>query len=139
MYVHTTHKRVRYGETDQMGYLYYGNYCLLYEIGRVEAFRELGIRYKYLEDELKIMMPVISVESRYIKPAKYDDLLSIKTILKTLPSKIIHYFFEIFNQENELLHKAEVKLCFVNMITNQMVRPPHYITNKLANYFDQKD
>ena len=112
---------------------------MLYEIGRVEAFRELGIRYKYLEDELKIMMPVISVESRYIKPAKYDDLLSIKTILKTLPSKIIHYFFEIFNQENELLHKAEVKLCFVNMITNQMVRPPHYITNKLANYFDQKD
>jgi acyl-CoA thioester hydrolase len=130
---------VRYGETDQMGYLYYGNYCLLYEIGRVEAFRELGLRYKYLEDELKIMMPVISVESRYIKPAKYDDLLSIKTILKTLPGKIIHYFFEIFNQDNELLHRAEVKLCFVDMITNQMVKPPHYITDKLGNYFDQED
>lgn len=139
MYIHTTHKRVRYGETDQMGYLYYGNYCLLYEIGRVEAFRELGVSYKYLEEELKIMMPVINVESRFIKPAKYDDLLCIKTILKTLPGKIIHYFFEILNQNDELLHKAEVKLCFVDMKSNKMVLPPIYITDKLTNYFAQED
>lgn len=93
-----------------MGYLYYGNYCLLYEIGRSEAIRDLGISYRHLEAELKIMMPVLNVESRYIGPLKYDELARIDTVLEEMPTKLIHFKHEIFNSDNQLVHKGEVKL-----------------------------
>ena len=70
-----SYKRVRYAETDKMGYLYYGHYAKLYEIGRSEMIRDLGITYKHLEDELNIMMPVLQLSCRYRLPAKYDDQL----------------------------------------------------------------
>ena len=135
MYRHSYQKRVRYGETDQMGYLYYGHYPLLYEIGRVEAIRALGLSYKELEETHGVMMPVITVEAKYIKPALYDDNLRIDTILSAMPGRIIDFDFEIFNSNDELLHKAKVKLVFVHMTTKKMVTVPDYLKNALIPFF----
>ena len=85
MLSHTETIRVRYGETDQMGYVYYGNYALYYEVGRVELLRKLGISYKDLEQQ-GIGLPVLSLDIKYIKPARYDDLLTIKTSVLVIPS-----------------------------------------------------
>ncbi len=137
MFTHEFKKRIRYGETDQMGYLYYGNYCLLYEIGRSEAIRSLGISYKELEATYGIIMPVLSVESRYLMPIKYDELITIKTILEELPTKLIHFKHEIYNQEDMLVHKGEVKLFFVNAKENKRVSSPLYLTQKLIGFFDK--
>lgn len=137
MYIHEFKKRVRYGETDQMGFLYYGHYAIIYEIGRSEAIRDLGISYKELEDSYKIMMPVISVESRFLKSIKYDELIIIKTILETMPGKLIHFKHEIYNEELELCHKGEVKLFFIDMKTEKRISAPEYLTSKLRPYFDQ--
>jgi acyl-CoA thioester hydrolase len=137
MFKHSYYKRVRYGETDQMGYLYYGHYPLLYEIGRVEAIRSIGLSYKILEEVHRVMMPVISVEARYIKPALYDDNLRIDTILTEMPRRIIEFDFEIFNSLNELLHTAKVKLVFVHMETQKMVSTPDYLKDALKLYFEQ--
>ena len=97
MYSATTHIRVRYGETDQMGYLYYGYYALYYEVGRAESIRELGFTYRQLE-EMGIMMPVIELNSQYFRPALYDDLITVKTILKELPDgPKIRFHSELYN------------------------------------------
>ena len=108
-------KRVRYGETDMMGYLYYGNYAQIYEIGRVETMRSIGLTYKILEDQYRIMMPVVHVDARFLLPAKYDEELTIRTILSELPTRLITFKNEIFNQEDKLIHSAFVKLIFINM------------------------
>ena len=91
MFIHETHVRVRYGETDQMGYLYYGNYAQYYEVGRAEAIRSLGISYKELEEDYGIMMPVMSLQMRFVRPALYDELLTIRTHLRHLPSERLHF------------------------------------------------
>ena len=136
MFVHKHKKRIRYGETDQMGYLYYGNYALLFEIGRVEAIRSLGISYKELEEKLGVMMPVLYMESRYVLPVKYDELITIRTTLREMPTKMIEFHHEIINEENKVAHKGIVKLFFVDMKTNRRVSTPHYIADKIAEYFD---
>ena len=110
MYSFDFKKRVRYGETDMMGYLYYGNYAQLYEIGRVETMRSLGLNYRDLEVVYGVMMPVVHVDARYILPAKYDEELTIRTILTELPSRMIVFENEIFNEEMQMIHKAVVKL-----------------------------
>lgn len=135
MFVHTFHKRIRYGETDQMGYFYYGNYAQLYEIGRAEAIRSLGITYKDLESEHKIMMPVLHTESRFKGPILYDELITIKTILRSLPSKLIHFDHEIFNESGELIHTGSVKLFFIDMETQKRISAPKYLTEKLKQFF----
>lgn len=135
MFVHEHQKRIRYGETDQMGYLYYGNYALLFEIGRVEAIRAMGTTYKHLEEELGIMMPVISMECRYLAPAKYDELITIRTILKELPTKIIAFHHEILSEEGKVIHKGMVKLFFVDMKTNKRVSTPPFLTDKIKHLF----
>src|SRR3954464_3213036 len=110
MFTATTHIRVRYGETDQMGYLYYGNYALYYEVGRAEAIRELGFTYRELE-EMGIMMPVAELHSNYYRPALYDDLVTVKTILKELSdSPKIQFHSELYNEAGQLLNKAVTTL-----------------------------
>ena len=136
MFVFDYHKRVRYGETDQMGYLYYGNYPLLYEIGRAESIRSLGISYKELEESLKVMMPVLEVKSRYISPLKYDENIKIRTLLKERPTKMIHFYHEIYGENEVLAHKGEVKLFFVDMTSNKRVSCPKYLSDKIEIYFD---
>jgi acyl-CoA thioester hydrolase len=131
-------KRVRYGETDMMGYLYYGNYAQLYEIGRVETMRSIGLSYKKLEEDHRIMMPVVHVEARYILPAKYDEELTIRTILKDLPSRLITFENEVYNEELTLIHIAIVKLFFINMETTKKVSCPEYMLEKLRPLFEKK-
>ena len=128
-------KRVRYAETDKMGYLYYGKYAMLYEIGRAELIRSVGITYRETEDIYGIMMPVVHLECRYRFPAKYDDLISIHTELKEMPTKLIHFYHEVYNQDDDLLNTGEVKLFFVNMENNKRVSCPDFIKNKFAPYF----
>ena len=137
MYVHQCTKRITYGETDQMGYLYYGNYPQLYEIGRAEAIRDLGITYKELESKHKVMMPVLFVESRYMGPVHYDELVTIKTILQDLPTKMIHFYHEILNEKGKVIHKGQVKLFFIDIDTGKRISSPDYLNDKLKPFFDK--
>lgn len=139
MLVSETKIRVRYGETDQMGYVYYGNYPLYYEVGRVEALRELGIVYRDMELNYGIMMPVISMEIKYLRPAKYDDLVTIKTIVEEIPDKEIHFRFELYNEKGKLLNTGKVTLCFIQMDINKRVSFPEDLTNKIKSCFETKD
>jgi acyl-CoA thioester hydrolase len=124
--------RVRYGETDQMGFVYYGNYAQYFEMGRTEWLRKLGITYKKMEED-GIMLPVMNLNINYLKPAKYDDLITLKTILNKLPSAKIEFSYEVFNEENELLTTANTTLVFVNMKTNKPTRAPEYVLKKLRD------
>lgn len=135
MFVHETKLRVRYGETDQMGVVYYGNYALYYEVARVDALRSLGMTYKGLE-ESGVMMPVAEVTSKYIRPAKYDDELTIRTTIAKLPAASMHFEYEIFNEAGILLHKGTTVLVFINMKTNRPVRCPEELYAKLKMYLD---
>lgn len=125
--------RVRYAETDQMSFVYHGNYAQYFEMGRIEWLRNLGISYKNMEEN-GIMLPVINLNTNYIKPAKYDDLLSLKTTLEKLPTAKIEFKFEIHNQNNELLTSASVTLVFVNIKTNRPTKPPEYLLKKLRDF-----
>ena len=115
--------RVRYAETDQMGYVYYGNYSTYFEVARVELFRSHGLSYKEMEDQ-GVMMPVLEQKIKYIKPAKYDDLLTVRTYLKEKPGVRIKFEYEVFNEEEKLLTKAETTLVFVNMKTGKPTNAP---------------
>ena len=136
MYIFDFKKRVRYAETDKMGYLYYGHYPKYYEIGRVESLRSVGISYKDMEDKLRIMTPVLDLGIRYIAPAFYDQNLTIRTILPSLPDKMLVFENEIYNPDMELINKATVKLFFVNMDTNKRVSAPQDILDKLNDHFN---
>ena len=135
MFSHSTKIRVRYGETDQMGFVYYGNYALYYEVGRVEAIRSLGLTYKSMEDA-GIRMPVVKVVSKYLQAARYDDLLTIQTRIFSLPDRFIDFEVELFNQEHMLIHKGEVTLCFWDVHLNKRIRTPNIIIEKLNPYFE---
>ncbi len=135
MYISETTIRVRYSETDKMGYVYYGNYTHYYEVGRVEALRQLGTSYKEMEDN-GIMLPVYTCHIKYLKPAFYDDLLIIKTTIKNLPATRISFDYEIYNQKNELLNTAETTLVFVNMKTNKPCLAPSSFLEKIAAFFN---
>ncbi|MDO9276474.1 MAG: thioesterase family protein [Lutibacter sp.] len=124
--------RVRYGETDQMGFAYHGNYAQYFEMGRTEWLRKLGITYKKME-ESGIMLPVINLNIVYLKPAKYDDLLTLRTTLTKIPSAKIEFSYELLNEENELLTTASTTLVFVNMKTNKPTRAPEYVLKKLRD------
>jgi acyl-CoA thioester hydrolase len=127
--------RVRYADVDQMGFMYYGNYAALYEIGRVEALRNLGLRYKDIEDK-GIWMPVYENKSRYIEPAKYDELVSIKILLKQIPKTRIIFYVEILNETGKVIHTGETTLVFINASNQKITLCPTEITDKLAPYFN---
>jgi acyl-CoA thioester hydrolase len=136
MYKSETTVRVRYAETDRMGYVYYGNYSQYYEVGRVEALRSLGYPYKKLEDS-GIMLPVLQFSIKYFKPAYYDDLLTVVTIINEVPSTRIHFEYEIYNQQNELLNKGDTTLVFVSIETGKPCKPPLDFLNTIENFFNQ--
>src|SRR6218665_127692 len=114
MYISETTVRVRYAETDKMGYVYYGNYTQYYEVGRVEPLRAFDTSYKEMEDS-GVMLPVYTCNIKYLKPALYDDLLVIKPTIKELPTLKITFEYEIYNQKNELLNTGNTTLVFINM------------------------
>ena len=134
MYRSETTVRVRYGETDQMGYVYYGFYAMYYEVGRVESLRQLGLTYKELEDG-GVMMPVLENKSKYLFPALYDDELLIVTFIKERPSVKIRFYYEIFNGSGKLIHEGETLLAFVNKNTGRPCRPPEHFQHVLKPYF----
>ena len=134
MYSFKTKVRVRYAETDQMGFVYYGVYAQYFEVGRVELLRSLGVSYKSLEEE-GYFLPVVNFEIQYQKPALYDDELTIKTTIKEVPSTRIEFYYETFNMDNESLNTAKVVLVFIDKNTKKPCLPPDIIINKLKEKF----
>jgi len=134
MYSHTTKIRVRYGETDQMGYMYYGNYAQYYEVGRVEMLRSLGMSYSSMEAD-GIMMPVLELKCKYIKPALYDQEITVKTIIKELPGIRIFFEYELYNEKEELINLGTTTLVFVDMKKNKPTNPPVNFMDKLSVFF----
>jgi acyl-CoA thioester hydrolase len=135
MYQTEVQIRVRYSETDQMGYVYYGNYGAYFEVARTEAFRQLGIHYKQMEAE-GVMMPVLEMKTKFIRPAKYDDLLNIKLMLKENPTGArIKFEYEVYNEAQVLLTIGETTMVFVDMKTGRPTPTPQDIREIMAPYF----
>ena len=130
-----TNIRVRYGETDQLGYVYYGNFAQFFEVGRVEWLRALGVSYKSLE-ESGIMLPVIQLNINYMKPAKYDDLLTITTIMTKKPLVKIEFDFEVHNENNDLLTTGFTSLVFMDMKKNKPIKAPEYLLDQIYAQFN---
>ena len=137
MYSHTTQIRVRYGETDQMGYVYYGNYAAYFEVARVESLRHLGMSYKELEDA-GVMMPVLENHSYYHQPAVYDDQLSIEVSLKAIPRAKITFHYQVTNQDGTLIHSGETTLVFIRADSKRPCRPPQKMIELLQPFFGDK-
>lgn len=134
MYTSETTLRVRYGETDQMGYVYYGYYAMYYEVARVESLRRLGLTYREIE-AMGIIMPVLENKSQFILPGRYDELLKIVTHIKEKPGVRITFEYEIFNEEGVLINKGVTLLAFVNQKSGRPCRPPQEMMDVLEPYF----
>ena len=133
MYSFDISYRVCYADTDKMGYLYYGNYARLYEMGRVETLRSLGVSYAALESDLHIIMPVVRMESRFIKPAYYDEILTITTILGSPPGRLIEFHNRIANTTGAIINEAKITLCFVDVLKQKLVSCPSEILKALES------
>jgi len=129
MYSFETKIRVRYGETDQMKYAYYGIYAQYFEVGRVELLRSLGISYKKLEEE-GYFLPVVNFKIHYKKPAFYDNELTIETTIKVKPSVKIIFNYKTYNENGELLNTAETTLVFIDVKTRKPCQAPELLLNK---------
>ena len=128
--------RIRYSETDKMGYVYYGNYARYFEIGRTELLRSFNFSYKELEEQ-GVMMPVVSLNVNYKQPALYDDLLRIKTFVKKLPSVKMEFNYETYNENNELLNSGSTILVFVSAETRRPVKAPSSLMSLIESNFVQ--
>ncbi|MBA3901475.1 MAG: acyl-CoA thioesterase [Bacteroidetes bacterium] len=135
MFISETKIRVRYAETDRMGFVYYGNYATYYEVGRVEALRKLGLSYKDMEDK-GVMLPVLEFTIKYFKPAFYDDELIIKTTIEELPTARIIFKNEVF-KDGKLLNIGKVTLVFVNTASHRPTQAPEYFLEKIRPYFEE--
>lgn len=135
MFIHKTKIRVRYAETDQMGYAYYGNYATYFEVARVEALRSLNFSYKQLEKD-GVMLPVLEFGIKYFKPGFYDDELTIKTMISELPSARIKFDYETYDSEGVLLNKANTTLVFVSVKTKRPTSAPQHLLDKLKPMID---
>jgi acyl-CoA thioester hydrolase len=134
MYRHEIQIRVRYGETDQMGYVYYGHYASYFEVARVEMLRSLGFSYKKLEEE-GVLLPVLNFSIKYIKPAYYDNLLTIRTVIPETPAARIRFMYETFNEKNELINTAETTLVFVSKLSGRPTLPPADLMEAMLVHF----
>lgn len=129
---HYTFVKVRYAETDQMGVVHHGNYPQYLEIARLDWLDQLGVSYKTMEAE-GVMLPVYQLDIKFIRPATFNDVLKIETVLKELPRAKIEFFYEIFNENNELITTASTILVFMDSITKKPIRCPDYILEKLKD------
>jgi len=136
LFTHSTQIRVHYALTDQMGVVYHGHYAQFYEIGRTEALRSLGITYKEVE-AAGVIMPVTEIHTRFLRPARYDDLITVTTNLKELPvhHKIVFYS-EIFNEAEELLSAGTVSLYFMEKTSMKRCPMPDVMKGKLKIFFN---
>jgi acyl-CoA thioester hydrolase len=135
MFSHSTKIRVRYADTDQMGYMYYGNYATFYEVGRVEMLRSLGLTYKSMEVS-GIIMPVINLKCHYIKPAFYDEEITVKVFIDKMPSLRIHFRYELYNESEDLINIGETTLVFIDKELNKARLPSKEFLEKLTVYFE---
>lgn len=135
MFRNNTKLRVRYAETDRMGYSYYGNYAIYFEVARVEALRAIGITYKSLEDE-GVLLPVVEFHINYFLPAHYDDELEIRTSIPQMPTARIRFEYETFRTD-ELLNKAWTELVFVNKESGRPMKCPENVLNALLKYAER--
>lgn len=136
MNFHEIEVRVRYAETDQMGVVYHGNYAQYFEVGRVEWLRNIGISYKWMEEN-GVMLPLVSLSMCYKKPAKYDDLLRIKTIFKKQVSVKIEFDYEIYNEADELLTTGNSILVFLDAKSGRPMAPPKYFLDVIEKYLKE--
>lgn len=135
MFRHQSSVRVRYSETDQMGFVYYGQYASYFEVARVEALRSLGCTYRLLE-ESGILMPVTEYSIKYHKPALYDDELLIETLIKEQPSARIRFSYNTYNASGAHINTAFTELVFLNKETMRPVKSPLSLREALSAYFD---
>lgn len=133
MIVYDTKIRVRYAETDQAGFVYYGNYGQYYEVARVETFRHMGASYKIMEEK-GVFMPVLSMSLKYLKPASYDDLLSVRTIIREIPVTRMRFEYEVRNEQGVLINTGETVLAFVSKATRRPVRAPGWFLDILEKF-----
>jgi len=135
MYTSDFNIRVRYAETDQMDVVYYGNYAQYFEVGRVEAIRQLGLSYKNMEAD-GIILPVVEFTAKYLRPAHYDDLLTIRTSIREMPvDHRVTFHQEVFNEQGKLLTVGKVLLYFLKRDTMEKTRMPADLESRLAPYF----
>ncbi len=135
MFTSETQVRVRYAETDQMGVVYHSNYFPYFESARAESIRQLGFTYADME-KMGIIMPVVDVHCRYLRPARYDDLLTIKTMLKELPAHHkIEFHHEVYNEKDELLAVAKIILYFMEANGMKRTTMPAQLLEKIHPYF----
>jgi acyl-CoA thioester hydrolase len=134
MYKSSTTVRIRYADTDQMGYCYYGNYATFFEVGRVEALRNLGISYRELES-VGILMPVITLNTKFLKPARYDDVITIETTIPFMPGIKIRFDYECLSENGEKLVVGSTDLVFLRMNDHKPVRPPESVLTALKPFF----
>ncbi len=135
MFVSEMQLRVRYAETDQMNVVYHGNYAQYFETGRAESIRQLGFTYKEME-AMGIMMPIVELHCKFIRPAHYDDLLTIRTTLKELPlGHRIEFLQEVFNDAGILLTTGRVGMYFIETKTMQKTLMPEPLRDRLQPFF----
>jgi acyl-CoA thioester hydrolase len=135
MFVSETNIRVRYAETDQMDVVYYGNYAQYFEVGRAESIRQLGFTYKDMEQN-GVMMPVVELQCKYLRPAHYDDLITVKTTLRELPTDHrIEFHHEVYNEQKKLLTTGKVVLFFLDIRTKAKAAMPADLREALAVFF----
>lgn len=135
MFVYDSKVRVRYIETDQMGIVHHANYAQYYELARTECFEACsGMSYASMEAD-GIMLPILELQSRYLKPAYYNEVLTIRSIVKDLPSVRLHVEYEIYNEGNELIHTGKTTLVFVNKETRRPCQPPERFMKNVRQYF----
>ena len=135
MYIASTQMRVRYAETDQMAYVYYGNYAMYYEVGRVEALRQLGFEYAKLEEQ-GVMMPVLDLQCKFISPARYDELLTVTVTIPEIPTARMLFEYSITNESGKVVNKGSTTLVFIDMETNRPCRAPEELLQTLKPHFE---
>lgn len=134
MYESTFQIRVRYAETDRMGFVFHGHYVNFYEVGRTESIRQLGVTYHSLE-EAGILMPVTDMSIKFLLPARYDDLLTVKTVIPRMPEIRMIVNAEISNEAGELINRSECRLTFLDATSKRILSSPAMLSDKLAPYF----
>ena len=126
--------RVRYSETDKMGFVYHGNYASYFEVARVEMFRSIGISYAEMEDN-GVGMPILEQWHKFIKPARYDEKLDIKVSIKETPSARVKFEYEVYNHKKQLTTIGNTTLVFINLENGRPISPPEFIEQNFSTYF----
>lgn len=135
MFNSETTLRVRYAETDQMNVVYHGNYAQYFEVARAEAIRELGFTYKEME-AMGVVMPIVELHTKFLRPAVYDDLLTIKTQLREMPTDHrIEFHHEVYNEEGKLLTIGRIVLYFLDAKTMARSKMPEALEQHIQPYF----